>query len=440
MVVSLETDNGKSKGAAQANMWIDNVVFKDADGNVLKADTSAEYVAASTGSDRSNLYAVTGAVEFADFACKGDGWAQNGFDMPQEIIDALVPGSVIEISFSSESGNMWIVMPDSAAGWMRVGQGNADGSGSVGAYINNSGNTCQVTYEQIAAICGDDVSTWGSRLQCESDGAWEVTSVKVGMQAPSYAVANAVEFADFACKGDGWAQNGFDMPQEIIDALVPGSVVEITYTSESGDMWIVMPDSSAGWMRVGVGNADGSGSDDAITDGSKCYVTYEQIAAVCGDDVSAWGTRMQCESDTAWEVTSVKVGTAKEMKPLNNLVVFPDFACSGDGWAQAGKDMPQEIIDALVPGSVVTISYTSENGDMWVVMNGAAVGWSRVGQGNADGSGSDSAAFNGSTCQVTYEQIAAVCGDDVSTWGGSMQCEASGAWEVTSVAVGQSAQ
>ncbi|MBO5054922.1 MAG: hypothetical protein J6C64_01005 [Lachnospiraceae bacterium] len=439
-VVSLETDNGKSKGQTQANMYIDNIVFKDASGNVLAADSSAEYVAASTGADRSNLFAVTGAVEFADFACTGDGWGQNGFDMPEEIIAALVPGSVVEITYSSESGDMWIVMPDAAAGWMRVGQGNSDGSGSDDAYVNNSKNTCQITYEQIAAVCGDDVSTWGARMQCESDTAWEVQAVKVGQQAPSYALADAVEFADFACTGDGWGQNGFDMPEEIIAALVPGSVVEITYSSESGDMWIVMPDAAAGWMRVGQGNADGSGSEDVVSDGSKCYVTYEQIAAVCGDDVSTWGARMQCESDTAWEVYSVKVGTAKEFKAIKNLVAFPDFAVSGDGWAQAGFTMPQEILDALVPGSVVTISYSSENGDLWVVMNEAAAGWMRVGQGNADGSGSDCAAFNGSTCQVTYEQIAALCGDDVSTWGSTMQCEASGAWEVYSVAVGQSAE
>ncbi len=439
IVVSLEVDNGKTDGAAQANMYIDNIVFKDAAGNVLTADTSAEFVAAG-GADRSNLFGITGAVEFTDFACSGDGWAQNGFAMPQEVIDALVPGSVVEITYTSESGDLWIVMNEAAAGWMRVGQGNADGSGSDDAYANNSKNTCQITFEQIAALCSDDVSTWGSTMQCESDTAWEVTSVKVGMAAPAYAVAGAVEFPDFACSGDGWSQAGFAMPQEIIDALVPGSVVEITYTSESGDLWIVMNEAAAGWMRVGQGNADGSGSVDAVTDGSKCYVTYEQIAALCGEDVSTWGSTMQCESDTAWEVQAVRVGTAAEMKPLKSLVEFPGFACSGDGWAQNGFAMPQEIIDALVPGSVVTISYTSESGDLWVVMNEAAAGWMRVGQGNADGSGSVDAATNGSVCQVTYEQIAALCGEDVSTWGSTMQCESDTAWEVTSVAVGQSAQ
>ena len=63
--------------------------------------------------------------------------------------------------------------------------------------------------------------------------------------------------------------------QEIIDALVPGAVVEVTYSSETGNMWLVMPDSTAGWMRVGQAGTE----DPALCDGQKCYVTYEQIAA-----------------------------------------------------------------------------------------------------------------------------------------------------------------
>ena len=440
IVVSLETDTAKDKGATPANFYIDNITFKDASGNVLAADTSVEYVSASTGADRSNLCALTGAVEFEGFAVSGDGWAQNGVAMTPEIIEALVPGSVVEITYTSETGDMWIVMNEAEAGWMRVAQGDADGSGSDAAYINNSKNTAQITFEQIAALCGDDVSKWGSTMQCEASGAWEVQSVKVGQKAPSYALANAVEFEGFTASGDGWSQAGAAMTPEIIEALVPGSVVEITYTSETGDMWIVMNEAEAGWMRVGQGNADGSGSDSAVFDGSKCYITFEQIAALCGDDVSKWGSTMQCEASGAWEVYGIRVGTANEFKMVNKLVPFEGFAVSGDGWSQNGVAMTPEVIEALVPGSVVVITYASETGDMWVVMNEAEAGWMRVGQGNADGSGSDSAAFDGTTCQITYEQIAALCGDDVSKWGSMIQCEASGAWEVFSVAVGQAAE
>ena len=437
MVVSLETDTGKDAGATAANLFIDNITFKDASGNVLTADSSAQYVAvAEEKADRSNLFALKNAVNFEGYSLSAGGWGQNGIAMTQEIIDALVPGSVVEISYASESGDMWLVMNEAEIGWSRVGQGNADGSNSDSAYYNNAKNIAQITYEQIAAVCGDDVSKWGSTMQCESSGAWEVFSIKVGQAAPSYVLQNAVTFEGYNVSAGGWGQNGIAMTQEIIDALVPGSVVEITYTSESGDMWLVMNEAAIGWSRVGQGNADGSGSDSGIFDGNKCYITYEQIAAVCGDDVSTWGSTMQCESSGNWEVYGIRVGKAAELKAVKNVVTFPDFAVSAGGWGQNGVAMPQEIIDALVPGAVVVISYASESGDMWIVMNEAEIGWSRVGQGNADGSNSDSAVFDGSVCQVTYEQIAAVCGDDVSKWGSTMQCESSGNWEVYSVGVG----
>lgn len=117
-------------------------------------------------------------VEFEGFTCSGDGWGQNGFEMPQEIIDALVPGSVVEISYTSESGDMWLVMNQSAAGWKRVGHNEGIEGGEGWASWN--GNVCQIPYEMLETVCGGDVSTFGPTMQCESSGKWEVYSVKVG--------------------------------------------------------------------------------------------------------------------------------------------------------------------------------------------------------------------------------------------------------------------
>ena len=425
MVISLETDTAKDKGAAAANMYIDDIAFLDASGNVIAADTSAEYAAVEEGNDRSNLCGLTGTVNFEGFATSADGWAQSGFTMTEEILAALVPGSMVEISYSSENGDMWLVMNEAEAGWMRVGDGT---NGS--AYVNNSKNTAQIPYEMIAEFCGDDVSKWGSTMQCEASGAWEVYSVKVGQKAPNYTLTNAVNFEGFATSADGWAQSGFTMTEEILAALVPGSMVEISYSSENGDMWLVMNEAEAGWMRVGDGT-----NGQAVADGTKAYIPYEMIAEYCGDDVSKWGSTMQCEASGAWEVYSVRVGTAAEFAMLNNLVSFDGFATSADGWAQSGFTMPENILAALVPGSVVTISYSSENGDMWLVMNEAEAGWMRVGDGT-----NGQAVADGTKAYIPYEMIAEYCGDDVSKWGSTMQCEASGAWEVYSVSVGTAAE
>jgi hypothetical protein len=418
-------------------MYIDNIAFKDASGNVLTADTSAEYVVADTGEDRSNLFAISDAVEVEGFSVSGDGWSQAGVDLDETAIAALQPGCVVEISYSSDTGNMWLVFPGSTAGWMRVGVGDCDGSGQGYSYINGSKNIAQVDYDTIAAYLGEDVSAWGTTLQCESDGAFEVYSVKIGQKAPSYTLTGATELEGFNVSGDGWSQNGVDMTEDFISKLVPGSAIEITYSSESGEIWLVFPGSDAGWMRVGVGDYDGSGQGYGVFDGSKCYITYETIAQYLGEDTSTWGTTLQCEASTAWEVYSVKVGTAAEMVANNKQVEVAGFNVSGDGWAQNGVDLDETAIAALQPGCVININYSSESGEIWLVFPGSTAGWMRIGVGDYDGSGQGYAVFDGSHAQITYDTIAQYLGDDVSAWGTTLQCEASTAWEVYSVTIGQ---
>lgn len=183
IVLSLETDNGLDAGHGNATLYVDDITFYDKSGNVLTADKTVAFAEpagySSSGRDSSNLFAVKGAVNFEGFATSADGWAQDGFDMPQEVIDALVPGSVVEVTYSSETGNMWLVMPDAEKGWMRVGQ-----SGTEDPAVCD-GQKCYITYEQLAALCGEDVSTWGARMQCESDSAWEVYGVWVSAPVTS---------------------------------------------------------------------------------------------------------------------------------------------------------------------------------------------------------------------------------------------------------------
>ncbi len=427
IIVNMDTDNGPSEGHGTASFYIDDVRFLDKDGNLITADTSVAFVGpesfAPSGVDMSNLCVVTGAVEAPGFQKKAAAWTQDGVDITEDMLNALVPGSVIEINYTSETGNMWIVMPDASAGWMRVGDGN-----NGKAYINNSGNTCQITYEQIASFCGEDKSTWGARIQCESDSEWEVYSVKIGQASPVYAMSNVTEVAGFAAKADAWAQGGIDLPQEVWDAFGPGMALEFSYTSESGKLWAVVPGAAAGWMRVGDGN-----NGQAVCYDGKCYVTYEQIAEFCGEDKSTWGATLQAESDSAWEVYGLKIGNVSEMKMVNNNVVIDGFQKKADAWAQDGVELTPEQLDLLVPGSVITFNFTSESGNLWAVIPGAAAGWMRVGDGN-----NGKAAVSNGVCQVTYEQIAEFCGEDKSTWGNVLQAESDSAWEVYSVTIGQS--
>lgn len=419
MVVSLVVDNGIAKGAAPAVLYIDDVRFLDAEGNVIPADSTASFAAPEGfggGADMTNLqYLGADAVELEGMAGKAAGaWAQDGVEMTEEFKAALVPGAVIEISYSSESGDMWLVLPWATAGWTRIEQQTA--------VTNLSHSTAQITFEQIAAVLGDDISAWGEMLQCESSGAWEVYAVKVGQPTGLKNLANKVSIDGFAKSAGAWAQDGMELTEEQWAMMKPGAVIEINYTSENGDMWIVLPWAEAGWTRIE--------QQTAACNGSVCQITYEQIAAVLGDDVSKWGTMLQCEASGAWEVYAVSIASA-EFIPTKGNVAIDGFAPTGAAWAQDGIELTEEQIAMLVPGAVITIQYESENGDLWLVMPWAAAGWSRIQQ--------QTAACDGSICQITYEQIAEVCGEDVSTWGTMMQCEASGAWQVFAAYIGTAA-
>ncbi len=437
IVVSMESYAGDP-----ANLYIDNIAFKDADGNVLSADSSAEFVKQSSGSDRMNLYGIEDAVEIEGFQGDSDGaWAQGAqVELTEDQLALLVPGAVIEISYSSESGNMWMVLPG-APQWQRIGDGTiAGGDGSTGyAYINGAKNVAQITYEQIAAVLGEDVSTWGNVLQCESDTAWEVYSVKIGKQAKGIAAINKTSLGMTSSDG-AWAQGAqFELSEDQQALLVPGSVFEISYSSESGNLWMVFPGAPQ-WQRIGDGTiAGGDGSTGtAICDGSTAYVTYEMISAVLGDDVASWGNVIQCESDTAWEVYDVKIGTAAEIKPMNTFTEIEGFQGDSDGaWAQGAQvEISEDQQALLVPGSVIEVSYSSESGNIWLVFPGAPQ-WQRIGDGTiAGGDGSTGWAIcSNGVAQIPYETISAVLGDDVATWGNVLQCESDTAWEVYSVKI-----
>ena len=419
MVISLTVDNGIAKGAAPAVLYIDDVRFLDGEGNVIPADSGASFAAPEGfggGADMTNLqYLCADAVELEGMAGKAAGaWSQDGVEMTEEFKAALVPGAVIEISYSSESGDMWLVLPWAEAGWTRIEQQTA--------VTNLSHSTAQITFEQIAAVLGDDISKWGAMLQCEASGAWEVYAVKVGQPTGLKNLANKVSIEGFAKSAGAWAQDGIELTEEQWALMKPGAVIEINYTSENGDMWIVLPWAEAGWTRIE--------QQTAACNGSVCQISYEQIAAVLGDDVSKWGTMLQCEASGAWEVYAVSIASA-EFIPTKGNVAIEGFAPTGGAWAQDGIELTEEQLAMLVPGAVITIQYESENGDLWLVMPWAAAGWSRIQQ--------QTAACDGSICQITYEQIAEICGEDVSTWGTMMQCEASGAWQVYAAYIGTAA-
>ncbi len=438
------TDTGKDVVAEPTDFYIDNIVLRDADGKAIPVDTSVGFdkPAGFGVEDWSNLTPVKDEVEIEGFSVGAAAWAQAGVDTVVNggTFDAslIKPGTILTIKYNS-TGNVWLVaVPGEGApyGWTRIEQGTA--------VKNDSGNVCQITYDQIVKALGtEDFASSLAILQAEGEADWEVSSVTIGVESKQLPLTmNDVEIEGFAVSAAGWAQAGVDTVAAggTFDPalLQPGSVVTINYKSD-GNVWLVAnPGEGAkfGWTRIEQGTA---AKNDENT---KCQITYEQIVAALGTDDLSGLAALQAEGEMDWEVYSVTIGTyAPKLVAVKDEVEIADFAVSAAGWAQAGVDttLNNGTFDAtaLKPGCVVTINYKSD-GNVWLVAvpaEGAPYGWTRIQQGTAAKNAENS------KCQITYDQIVAALGtDDFASSLAILQCEGEMDWEVYSVTIGYPAE
>jgi len=301
MIINLKTDNGLADHGS-ATLYIDDIRFLDVSGNLITADTTVAFNAPAgfenTDVDMTNLAYLKDAVSLEGFAMSADAWSQAGIDITEDIQNLLVPGAIVEIEYASESGDIWMVITGAENGWIRVN----DGDSSV---KNLTRNVAQIFYEDIMALCGgSDSSALTGQIQCESDTPWEVFSVKIGQDSGLTELKNTTKLEGFEVSGDAWSQAGVDITEDIRNLLVPGAIVEVEYTSESGDMWLVVTGAENGWIRI-------SDSGRSTQNGKIAQFTYEEIMEACGGaDATTLTSQIQCESDTAWEVYRVGIGTA----------------------------------------------------------------------------------------------------------------------------------
>ena len=447
MMVQLKTDNGAIEGHGNATLYIDNIRFLDASGNLLTADSSVAFVAPTgfekTGHDTNLLY-VDNEVELEGFATSAAGWAQAGIDLTDEQRALLVPGSVITINYKSDAP-VWLVAvasdanPNPLGNWLR---GIDQNTFITDGYVATDSSTVQYTYEQLVPYFGEDFGQFVNTLQCESSADWEVYSVTVGTKSNYVTLGSKTELEGFATSAAGWAQAGIDLTDEQRALIGPGCVFEISYKSDAPVWFIAVasdanPNPLGNWLR-GV-NQETFIVDGAVSpDGTSVQYTYEQLVPYFGEGFEQYLNTLQCESSADWEVFSVSIG--KPFKQVKNATELEGFATSAAGWTQAGIDLTDEQRALLVPGSVITINYKSD-APVWLVAvasdaNPNPLGnWLRgVNQETFIVDGAVSA--EGGCVQYTYEQLVAYFGENFGQYVNTLQCESSADWEVYSVTVG----
>ena len=296
-VLTKETDNG----AEPSHMIIDNIVFYDANGNVLVADSSAGFDAPAGfgAADLSNLSPVVGEQIIEGAVGSSSGWGQavsiesakneGAFD-----VALLTEGSIITLYYQSASEpelifQSWTDGAPDTSGWAKV----------TPFATNNSGTVSQFSLADIAAAFGtDDLVTYVDKFNVGDTGNdLTVTKITVGTPASEAfgwadfsnleaQFASSVEIPEAVGKSSGWGQAvslETVKNEGVFDAslLTPTSIVTVIYDSVAAPELILQswtdgaPD-NAGWAKV---------SPAAVNEpGNVCQFSYEDIVAAFGTE------------------------------------------------------------------------------------------------------------------------------------------------------------
>lgn len=240
--------------------------------------------------------------------------------------------------------------------------------------------------------------------------------------------------------GAGWAQGTgittLSQGGTFDPALITEDSVITIYYQSAGDIWLVASSWVDGapfsWQRVADVGVSIKNPSRTIA-----QVTYEQLKQYCNtDDFVTYLSQLQCESDMDWSISSVTIGQRSGIAQLKNEVEIWS-GDSGDAWAQGtgvttisqGGTFDPALIQ---PGCIINIEYISE-GNVWLVasgIDGAPFGWQRVADAGV-------AAQDGTTSQITYEQLVKYCNtEDFVTYLSRLQVESDMPWEALSVSIG----
>ena len=125
----------------------------------------------------------------------------------------------------------------------------------------------------------------------------------------------------FALEGVSWSQVGIMLNQEQKDLLIPGSVVQITYTSDS-PIWLVAMSSFENMNPNGLiiraideNTYENEGYIKLTNPEENIYTIqfpYELLEKYFGSNFKDYLMMLQCEGSSDWVVYSLAIGMRKE--------------------------------------------------------------------------------------------------------------------------------
>ena len=372
------TDNGTTPG----DLYIDNIAFIDADGNVLTADTTVSFdpVDGYVGSEEE--VAEGTEVIALDTAYPGD-WGAGTFILPEQLEAYKDTGVTIKLIFATTGDKDYylynpIAMGAVSGGWISLtkdGQNITNlvaGDAVEGEAFHLQADGFIVLDDWDAAYMEFTLAPEGVQMVIDEGGlsgqTWGLTTLEAQLSVPAEGALDGIGENNTSEKPENylgdWSGNLFVS----YDALnADGSTVVVDITALDGfDYYLLKPmDCMDSWNAVTV-TCDLEANDEGylvVTESGEITMTLD------ADAVAALVEHANSNADGPWGGLGFQVyGVSINSVTVDGTAVY-EYVAEADGAAGYAGDWA-----AVGDGSGVTVSYEQlENAEMAVVLDVAFV-------------------------------------------------------------------
>ncbi|MCH5274611.1 MAG: hypothetical protein J1E65_02135 [Lachnospiraceae bacterium] len=382
-----DTDNG----ATVSSLYIDNIVFADASGKSIAADTSAvmEPVDGFLGEEKEEEEAPAGKTVMLDDSYAGD-WGGTAMIPAEELQEFASTGVTITFDFELESGYDYYLINPIDANWTSLKDQytdlvakdaaedgdlyhlQADGFIVIDDWSNNK-LTFTLPAESVAAA----IETGGILGQ-----TYGVTVVSATLVAPGAGGMSKTVAMDEAYAGD-WGGTAA-IPAEELQGLSGDVTITFRFELESGyDYYLINP-MDASWTSFN-GQYTDLVAKDAAEDGDLYHLqadgfividnwdnnelTFTLPAASIEAAIAAGGIMGQTYGVTVYEAVISTQGSGSAAK-----TVAMDDSYAGD-WGGTAAIPAEELQDYASTGVKITFKFELESGYDYYLINPMDAGW-----------------------------------------------------------------
>ena len=173
-------------GCGNKNEDTSNAKDKNASSDIVMPDDEKKV---NIEIEQTELLELEKLTDIEGFALEGVSWSQVGIMLNQEQKDLLIPGSVVQITYTSDSP-IWLVAMSSFENMnpngliiRAIDENTYENEGYI-KLTNPEDNiyTIQFPYELLEKYFGSNFKDYLMMLQCEGSSDWVVYSLAIGMR------------------------------------------------------------------------------------------------------------------------------------------------------------------------------------------------------------------------------------------------------------------